>query len=75
MKNLFKRQSLWSFRFSWSCDRSTGGAGALTAKIVGAEVLGDMAGGQVYELTNQILCHLNDLPTKDQRNLGLMKNF
>jgi len=48
----------------------TGGAGALTAKILGAEVLGDMAGGQLYELTNQMLRHLNDLPTKDQATMN-----
>jgi hypothetical protein len=44
----------------------TGGAGAAAAKILGADVLGATAGGQVYELTNQILRHLNDLPTEDQ---------
>ena len=40
-------------------------AGA-AAKILGADALGATAGGQVYELTNQLLRYLNDLPTEDQ---------
>jgi len=40
-------------------------AGAAT-KILGADALGATAGGQVYELTNQLLRYLNDLPTEDQ---------
>ena len=57
-----------------------GGAGALAiptgpggvasagfvARALGADVLGAQAGGQVYELTNQILRHINDLPTESR---------
>jgi len=44
----------------------TGGTGAAIAKLAGADALGAQAGGQVYELTNQILRHLNDLPLESQ---------
>ena len=40
----------------------TGGSGAAVAKILGADFLGAQAGGYLYELTNQMLRHLNDLP-------------
>jgi len=43
---------------------ATGGAAA--PSILAADALGATAGGQVYELTNQILRHLNDLPKEDQ---------
>jgi len=47
----------------------TGGAGAAAARILGAEALGDMAGGQIYELSNQMLRYLNDLPMKDEATM------
>jgi hypothetical protein len=44
----------------------TMGTGAAAASILGADALGATAGGQIYELTNQLLRHLNDLPLEDQ---------
>ena len=45
----------------------TGAGVAMTvARGLGADALGATAGGQVYELTNQLLRHLNDLPLEDQ---------
>ena len=44
----------------------TMGTGAAAASILGADALGATAGGQIYELTNQLLRHLNDLPLEDR---------
>lgn len=42
-----------------------GGPG-MAAAMYAADSLGSQAGGQVYELTNQILRHLNDLPLESR---------
>ena len=44
----------------------TGGTGAVAAKVLGADFLGAQAGGYLYELTNQMLRHLNDLPMESR---------
>lgn len=46
---------------------TTATSGAAAPSILAADALGSTAGGQVYELTNQILRHLNDLPKEDQQ--------
>ena len=54
----------------------TGGMGAAAVKLAGADALGAQAGGQIYELTNQILRHLNDLPleSKELQNAKFLKD-